>query len=182
MSRLPDDTSYLVEALAEWTSSAGGFMSAVTKQVIIFTVGLTTLGAVSASASPRHAVVVAPRVVVHRPFFYDPFWGPWGPYAYAYPYAYNAYPQSNIRTEVTPKEAAVYVDGYYAGRVSDFDGALQRLYVAPGGHSITFYLEGFRTVTQDVYVRPDSTVKLKENMERLAPGETSAPVQTPTEG
>jgi len=37
-------------------------------------------------------------------------------------------------------------------------------------------------VTQDVYVRPDSTVKMNENMERLAPGETSAPVQTPAAG
>ena len=157
-------------------------MSAITKTVVIFTVGLTTLGAVAASASPRHGFVVAPRVVVHRPFAYDPFWGPWGPYTYAYPYAYNAYPESNIRTEVTPKDAAVYVDGYYAGRVSDFDGALQRLHVTPGGHSITFFLDEFRTVTQDVYVRPDSTVKMNENMERLAPGETSAPVQTPAAG
>ena len=127
-------------------------MSAVSKRVVILTVGLTMLGAVSASALPRHAVVVAPRVVVRRPF-YSPYWGPWGPYTYGYPYAYNVYPQAGIRTEVTPKDAEVYVDGYYAGRVSDFDGALQRLHVAPGGHTITFYLEGFRTVTQDVYVQ-----------------------------
>jgi hypothetical protein len=157
-------------------------MSAVTKRVVIFTVGLTVLGTISASASPRRAVVVAPRVVVHRPFFYDPFWGPWGPYAYAYPYAYDVYPQASIRTEVTPKDTEVYVDGYYAGRASDFDGALQRLHVAPGGHTITFYLEGFRTVMQDVYVRPDSTFKLSEDMERLAPGQASAPVPRPSEG
>ena len=157
-------------------------MSAITKKAVIFTVGLTALGAISASAAPRHAVVVAPRVVVHRPLFSDPFWGPWGPYAWAPPYAYNVYPESNIRTQVTPKDAAVYVDGYYAGRVSDFDGALQRLHVTPGGHSITFYLDGFRTLTQDVYVRPDSTVKMNEEMQRLAPGETSAPVPTPSQG
>ena len=155
-------------------------MSCVTKKVIIFTVGLTTLGAVAASAGVRHGYVATPRVVVNRPFLYDPFWGPWGPYAYTYPYAYNAYPQSNIRTEVTPKDAAVYVDGYYAGRVGDFDGAFHRMHVAPGGHSITFYREGFRTVTQDVYARPDSTTKVNESMEPLAPGQTSAPVPAPT--
>ena len=159
-------------------------MSAVTKRVLIFTAGVGMLGAVSAGASPRHAVVVAPRVAVQRPFFYDPFWGPWypGPYAYAYPYPYGVYPEASIRTEVTPKDTAVYVDGYYAGRASDFDGAFQRLHVTPGGHSITFYLEGFRTVTQDVYVRPDSTVKLSEAMEQLAAGRTSAPVPVPSEG
>ena len=107
-------------------------MSAVTKHVVIFTVGLTMLGAISVSASPRHAVIVEPRVVVHRPF-YDPAWGPWywGPYAYAYPYPYDVYRQANIRTEVNPKDPPVYVDGYYAGRVSDFDGALKRLHSRP---------------------------------------------------
>lgn len=158
-------------------------MSAITKRIVICTVGLTMLGAVSASASPRRAVIVAPRVVVHRPF-YDPAWGPWywGPYAYAYPYPYDVYRQANIRTEVTPKDAQVYVDGYYAGRVNDFDGALQRLHVAPGGHSITLYREGFRTITQDVYARPDSTFKLNENMQPLAPGQKSAPVPAPAQG
>ena len=156
-------------------------MSAVIKRVALFTVGLTVLGAVSASAYPRRGFVVAPRVgvVVHRPFVYDPFWGPWGPYTYGYPYGYNAYPQSSIRTEVTPKDAEVFVDGYYAGRVTDFDGALQRLHVAPGGHTITFYLDGFRTVSQDVYVRPDSTLKMSESMTRLAPGQESSPVPAP---
>jgi len=158
-------------------------MSAVTQRVLFFTVCALTLGAVSASASPRHAVVVAPRIVVHQPF-YDPSWGAWywGPYAYAYPYPYDAYQQANIRTDVTPKDAQVYVDGYYAGRASDFDGAFHRLHVAPGGHSITFYLEGFRTVTEDVYVRPDSTFKMNANMERLAAGQPSAPVPSPSEG
>jgi len=157
-------------------------MSPVTKRVVIFTLGLTVLGAVSASARPHHAVVVHPRVVVHRPFVYDPFWGPWGPYTYGYPYSYGAAGQASIRTEVKPKDAEVYVDGYYAGRVSDFDGALQRLHVAPGGHTITFYLDGFRTVTQDVYVRADSTFKLNESMQRLTPGQESVPVRVPNQG
>lgn len=157
-------------------------MSAVIKRVAIFTVGLTVLGAASANAALRHhAVVVGPRVVVHRPFVYDPFWGPWGPYTYGYPYSYDVYPQASIRTEVTPKDAAVYVDGYYAGRVNDFDGALQRLHVTPGGHTITFYLDGFQTVSQDVYVRPDSTLKMDESMQRLAPGQQSAPVPVPSQ-
>lgn len=157
-------------------------MSAVTKRVVMFTLGLTVLGAVSASARPFHGAV-HPRVVVHSPFVYDPFWGPWGPYTYGYPYSYSAYPQqASIRTEVKPKDAEVYVDGYYAGRVSDFDGALQRLHVTPGGHSITFHLDGFRTVTQDVYVRPDSTLKMSDSMLPLAPGQNSAPVPAAKQG
>src|SRR4030095_9485306 len=103
-------------------------------------------------------------------------------YTDASPYRYSVYPQASIRTEVTPKDAEVYVDGFYAGRVSDFDGALQRLHVAPGGHTITFYLDGFRTLSQDVYARPDSTLRLDENMQPRPPAGRSAPVPAPTRG
>ena len=41
-----------------------------------------------------------------------------------------------MRFDVKPNDASVYVDGYYAGVVDDFDGAFQRLRTAPGGHEI----------------------------------------------
>ena len=146
-----------------------------TERLVALTVGLTLVGAISVSAQPRRgAVVRVPGVQVYRAFVYDPFWGPWYPYVNAYPY--NVRPQADIRTKVTPKDAEVYVDGYYAGHADDFDGVFKRLHVAPGGHSITFHLEGFRTVTENVFVRPDSTFKMNTAMERLAAGETSAPV------
>lgn len=121
--------------------------------------------------------MVVPPVVVHRPFVYYHGWGPWYPYAYAYPYGIG--PEASIRTEITPKNAEVYVDGFYAGHASDFDGALKHLCVVAGGHEITFHLDGFRTVTQDVYVRPDSTLKMNTEMERLPAGEMSAPAPAP---
>ena len=94
-------------------------------------------------------VIVAPRVVVgggyyYRPYFYDPFWFdpwygfsygyqyPWGPYGYPPYRAYRVDPGASLRLEVKPKDAEVYVDGYYAGIVDDFDGTFQRLSVTPG--------------------------------------------------
>jgi hypothetical protein len=123
------------------------------------------------------------HVIVGGGFFYDPFWGPYYPYDswYGYPYGYG-YDYSaigDVRTEVTPKDTQVYVDGFYAGVADDFDGTFQRLHVAPGGHAITLYLDNYRTVTQKVYVRPDATAKLKIAMEKLAPGQTSDPVPQP---
>jgi len=121
--------------------------------------------------------------------FYDPFWGPFHPYGYRYPYGYG-YPDwpydysSNItgdlKTDITPKQTEVYVDGYYAGVADDFDGAFQHLYTSLGGHAVTLRLEGYRTVTRNIYVRPNSTYKLKETMEKLAPGEVSEPVPAQT--
>ena len=157
-------------------------MNALTKRVIMFTLGLMLSGAIPAGALTRHVVVV-PRVGVYRPLVYDRYWGPWSPYAYGYPYGYG-YPYhsaaADIRTEITPKNAEVYVDGYFAGRAIDFDGAFQALHVVPGGHAISIRLDGFRTLTQDVYVRPDSTFKMKATLQPLAVGEMSAPVPAPS--
>ena len=81
-----------------------------------------------------------------------------------------------MKTEVTPKQTEVYVDGYYAGIADDFDGVFQGLDTSPGGHAVTLSLDGYRTITRNIYVRPDSTYKLKETMEKLAPGKVGESV------
>ena len=53
---------------------------------------------------------------------------------------------------MTPRDAEVYVDGYYAGDVDDFDGTFQRLRVEPGEHEIEIYKDGFRPFRQKVYL------------------------------
>jgi hypothetical protein len=95
-----------------------------------------------------------------------------------YPYPYPVYrggygAEGSVRIEATPKNAEVYVDGYYAGIVDDFDGVFQRLHVRPGGHEITLYQDGFRSVTQRIYVTPDTTLTIKHRMEKLAAGEVA---------
>jgi len=85
----------------------------------------------------------------------------------------------DVRTPITPKQAEVYVDGFYAGTADDFDGVFKRLHRMPGGRAITLHLPGYRTITHDVYVRPDSTVKVSDTMERLEGGQASAPPPEP---
>jgi len=84
-------------------------------------------------------------------------------------------PPGAIRIEATPRRAEVYVNGYYAGIVDDFDGRFQRLRVMPGEHEIVLYLAGFRTVVQTVYVNPGATVRIRDRMDPLAAGETAGP-------
>ena len=98
------------------------------------------------------------------------------PYGYGYR---NYEPEASVRLEVQPKDAEVYVDGYYAGIVDDFDGAFQRLRVEPGEHEIELYLDGYRPVKQRVYLTPDNTFRIKSRMERLGPGESPAPKPQP---
>ena len=127
------------------------------------------------------------RVVVvggfYSPFWIDPWYAldyQWGLYPPYYPY-YRRYlaPEASVKFEVKPKEAEIYVDGYYAGIVDDFDGAFQRLHVQPGEHEIELYLEGYRTVRQKAYLTADNTFKVKYNLEKLGPGEQPEPRPEP---
>jgi hypothetical protein len=147
-------------------------MTTIMKRTALAVVALTLGWSVSANAFPIRGRVFVPRGPIYAPFIYDPFWGPY--YAYGvYPYA--ARPTADVRVEVVPKQTEVYVDGFFAGVANDFDGIFQRLHATPGGHAITLHLDGYRTVTQNIYLRPDSTFKIHESMDRLGPGEVSSP-------
>jgi hypothetical protein len=80
---------------------------------------------------------------------------------------------------VKPKQASVYVDGYFAGKVDDFDGVFQRLHVPPGQHEIVIYFDGYRSLKQRLYLSPDATRTLDGQLERLAPGEAQEPPPQP---
>ena len=110
------------------------------------------------------------------PLWYGPYWG--GPY-YRYwgPADYDE--SAELRLEVTPKQAQVFVDGYYAGVVDDFDGVFQRLHVHPGRHELAIYLPGYHTVRQNLYLSADQDSKVKFAMVPLGPGEQNDPAPQP---
>jgi hypothetical protein len=117
----------------------------------------------------------------YRPYYasyYAPYFGSWPYYPY-YGYAYDA--SGSVRTQVAPRQTEVFVDGYYAGTVDDFDGTFQRLHVEPGDHSIELFLPGHRPHQLSVYVQPGRTFNIRHAMEPLAPGEPepARPVGTP---
>ena len=127
---------------------------------------------------------------------YYPWYGafgygyPYGPYPYPYPfypyYGYG-YPMdpltASLRLEVKPREAEVYVDGYRAGTVDDFDGTFQRLRMPPGEHTLVLYLDGFHKVEQQIYAGHGANQNIKLVMEKLAAGEQAGarPVPPPPE-
>jgi hypothetical protein len=113
---------------------------------------------------------------------YRSWYGPWGPYGYpSHAYGYIADVTSALRIDVEPRQAQVFVDGYYAGLVDEFDGVFQRLRVEPGGHVVSIYLEGYRTVTRELYLRPGTDQRLRFALEPLGPGE-QAILPTPPAG
>ena len=137
-------------------------------------------------AIPRHPphpqrVVIARGHVFIGGYFYDPFFGPY-PWWHRRDYPYWYYPvfdnRADVRLRVEPKaaeRASVYVDGFYAGIVDDFNGVFQSVPLTPGGHSIVLYLEGYRTVRHNIYLQPGAAFNLRQTMEKLPPGVASEP-------
>ncbi|HUR33756.1 MAG TPA: PEGA domain-containing protein [Vicinamibacterales bacterium] len=105
---------------------------------------------------------------------YPPLYPPYGAYRYAEP-------ESNLRVNVKPREASVYVDGYFAGKVEEFDGRMQRLHVLPGEHEIVVYLEGYRSLKQRLYLSPNATRTIDGSLEKLGPGDPPEPQPQPDE-
>jgi hypothetical protein len=105
-------------------------------------------------------------------FYFGPYYGPYYPYPGPFfgPAGYSA---SAIRTRVKPVETEVYLNGYFAGVVDDFDGVFQRLYLPAGQHTIEFHLHGYRTFQERLYIGPGDTREITHQMVRLGVGETS---------
>ena len=159
-------------------------MSAYKKFVTFFALAVIAL---IASATPTQAqgyhghshVVVTGGYYYANPYFFAGYgypypWAPYPPYGY-----YGFDPDASLRIEVTPRDAEVYVDGYYAGTVDDFDGTFQRLHIDTGGHEIEIYKAGFRTLRQKVYLTPDNTFRIRQALQALGPGEPPEPKPQP---
>jgi hypothetical protein len=166
---------------------------------LVLLVTLPIVADTQGRAVPRHPPHPQPAVVVRGNvfvggYFYDPMFGPypWWPRA-VYPYRYlPVYDmRGDVHLRVKPEQAedaAVYVDGFYAGVVDDFNGVFQSLPLTPGGHTVVLYLQGYRTVRHNFYLSPGSRFTLRATMDPLPSGETSEtpdiapPVPTPPPG
>jgi hypothetical protein len=126
--------------------------------------------------------------------FYNPyFWRGFGyGYGYGYGSGYDQYPYppyyygrydntGSARLQVTPRNAQVYIDGYFVGVVDDFDGSLQRLNVEAGEHELQLYLEGYRPFTQKVLFSRGGTLKIVHAMQPLGAGESAGLPPKPDE-
>ena len=72
---------------------------------------------------------------------------------------------SQIKLDVTPDRAAVFVDGGYVGTPHDF-------VIAPGKHQIRIALAGYQDFTTEVNLRPNQKITIKTD---LLPGNGPGP-------
>jgi hypothetical protein len=97
--------------------------------------------------------------------YYDP-WGWYDPYPVSGGYVYGN-DDGALKIKVTPRQAEVFVDGYFAGAVDDYDGLFQRLRLEPGPHRIEIRLDQYEPLAFDIRIEPDRTITYKGEMRKV---------------
>jgi len=101
------------------------------------------------------------------------YYGYYDPWMWGDPYPSSAYydHDGSLKLKVSPRQAEVYVDGYFAGSVDDYDGVFQQLRINPGPHRIEVRLDGYETLTFDVRIEPGRTITYKGDLRQLGDDE-----------
>jgi hypothetical protein len=114
----------------------------------------------------------------YDPYWYDPFYSGYG-YAGGYGGGYGGgyyggsgrsdYARGatgSLRLKIKPREAQVYVDGFFVGDVDEFDGMFQKLGIDAGGHRVEIRAEGYEPISFEVLLSPGETVTYKGELKR----------------
>ncbi len=81
--------------------------------------------------------------------------------------SYGRGPTGSLRLKIKPREAQVYVDGYFVGAIDEFDGAFQKLGIDAGNHRVEIKAPGHEPVSFDVLITPGETVTYKGELRRI---------------
>jgi uncharacterized membrane protein len=83
---------------------------------------------------------------------------------------------AEIKLDVKPDRAAVFVDGVFVGHVAEFGGVGKALLVSPGKHAIKISLPGYQTFNTDIDLVANQKSTIKTEMPKGGPAEgTSLP-------
>jgi hypothetical protein len=83
---------------------------------------------------------------------------------------------AEIKLDVNPNRAAVFVDGVFVGHVAEFTGIGKALLVAPGKRKIRISLPGYQTFENDIELVANQKSTVKTDLVKGGPAEgTSLP-------
>jgi hypothetical protein len=112
------------------------------------------------------------------PYWSSWWWGgPWGGTSiYVAPGSVDSGARSGryavVKTDVSPEEAQVYLDGKYIGTADDFDGYPDYLYLGPGTYHLEFRLPNYQPYVTDMEVTRGQRVRLQQEL-KLEPGKSA---------
>jgi hypothetical protein len=124
-----------------------------------------------------------------RPYYYYPYafgYGPHGRGSFYFDLYYNSYvfyppavvrydnygtyngtygyPTGELRLQVRPRDAQVFVDGSYAGTVDEFDGTFQSLRLEEGEYKVELVQPGYEPLDFDVRITAGEKVTYRGDL------------------
>jgi hypothetical protein len=96
--------------------------------------------------------------------FYDPWYGGYPTYPQS---TYTSSDEGSLKLKIKPREAEVYVDGYFVGIVDDFDGIFQKLHIDSGAHRIVVRAPGYESLEFDVRITPEHTTTYSGELKKV---------------
>jgi PEGA domain-containing protein len=116
---------------------------------------------------------------MYDPFWFDPYYDP--SYGYgsggggggyyggggSYGYSRAARDSGSLRLKIKPRDAKVYIDGYFVGTVDSFDGMFQKLDIDSGAHQVEIKADGYEPLTFEVLLTPRETATYKGELKRI---------------
>lgn len=94
------------------------------------------------------------------------------------PAVYIPLVKSEVKLDVSPSRAAVFVDGMYVGHVKEFDGIGRGMLVAPGPHHVSIALPGYESFETDIKPVANQKVQIKTDLMKST-GPPSGPLVSP---
>jgi PEGA domain len=96
--------------------------------------------------------------------YYDPWYGGYPTYPQS---TYTSSDEGSLKLKIKPRDAEVYVDGYFVGVVDDFDGIFQRLHIESGAHRIEVRANGFAPLEFEVRITPEHTTTYTGELRKI---------------
>ncbi len=82
-----------------------------------------------------------------------------------------------VKIEVQPKRAAVFVDEQFVGHVAEFNGMGQALLLAPGVHHVKITLPGYLPFDTQIDLRDNQKFELKTDLQKGSVMQEGPPIR-----
>ncbi len=75
--------------------------------------------------------------------------------------------EGSLHLKIKPRDAQVFVDGYYVGVVDDFDGIFQKLHIGAGSHRVEVRAPGYESMIFDVHIGAGQGTTYQGELKRI---------------
>lgn len=86
---------------------------------------------------------------------------------------------AEVKLEITPARAAVFLDGAFVGHAGEFGGVGRGMLIAPGKHRIKISLAGYQSFETEIQLAANQKTEIKTDLVKGSVTQTTPPTKGP---